>query len=557
MNIKDNMDIDNFNKIFFDDKLHEDYLLDENYYTALLSDKNLVKYLNSELHKEDERLLFSRGRAYHYGKKCKWEIISNDKAQYLISHYVVRFLRNKLVKNKQLQNAMKSLPQPYSEKEAKALEKFLIKQYGRIQKYTENEFELDKHFKKIKELISDDDLETRLNRCELINCHRRVEKKEYIQHEDFVGVEYEKYYYIDEPCSIDLRTGEIHDRSPDHYLTTETLINLNYFELYEKNKEYYISSVEELLRPILGIEKRKGMCAGLILALRLSPLPFFMVNEGSGQNGKTLLFDFVKNTFGREFVRDAYNDFIYEGSSKDQGYDDLYGARIVLAEELKDKQVDVAFLKLVSTHHEAKFKAKYIQELQNGYWTSKVFINKNKMINLGEAGDDGGLKRRMNTCKFETTFFNSEDDICKGIKFNSSNSNHQLGSSSVNDDIENPDYQHALFFYLLEISKKYQKDEDLFKILHNNFMKETMEVMDSQRPEYLDWIDNELEKGNLEDFILWKDWKKRVGTRNKTNWRDYIKNTFNAVYKDRNSSYRDIMYGVREKENNNNDELDI
>ena len=87
-------------------------------------------------------------------------------------------------------------------------------------------------------------------------------------------------------------------------------------------------------------------------------------------------------------------------------------------------------------------------------------------------------------------------------------------------------------------------------------MKETMEVMDSQRPEYLDWIDNELEKGKEEDFILWKDWKKRVGTRNKTNWRDYIKNTFNAVYKDRNSSYRDIMYGVREKENNNNDELD-
>ena len=54
MNIKDNMDIDNFNKIFFDDKLHEDYLLDENYYTGLLSNENLVKYINSELHKWDE-----------------------------------------------------------------------------------------------------------------------------------------------------------------------------------------------------------------------------------------------------------------------------------------------------------------------------------------------------------------------------------------------------------------------------------------------------------------------------------------------------------------------
>ena len=560
MNIKDNMDIDNFNKIFFDDKLHEDYLLDENYYTGLLSNENLVKYLNSELHKWDERLVFCRGRGYHYGTKCKWEIISNDRCQWIISKYIVRFLTIHLVKNKQLQNAMKSLPEPPSEKEQKALVKFLQKQYAKIQKYTENEFEVDKHFKKIKELITDDDLENKLNRCELINCYRRVEKKEYIQHEDLVGEEYEKYTYIDEACAIDLRTGEIHDRSPDHYLTTETLINLDYFELYEKNKEYYISSVEELLRPILGIEKRKGMCAGLILALRLSPLPFFMVNEGSGQNGKTLLFDFVKNTFGKEFVKDAYNDFFYEGSSKDQGYDDLYGARIVLAEELKDKQVDVAFLKLVSTHHEAKFKAKYIQELQNGYWTSKVFINKNKMINLGEAGDDGGLKRRMNTCKFETTFFNSEDDICKGIKFNSSNSNHQLGSSSVNDDIENPDYQHGLFFYLLEISKKHQKDEDLFKILHNNFMKETMEVMDSQRPEYLDWIDNELEKGKEEDFILWKDWKKRVGTRNKTNWRDYIKNTFNGIYIDittiNKKTYRDVIWGVREKENNNNDELD-
>ena len=61
MNIKDNMDIDNFNKIFFDDKLHEDYLLDENYYTGLLSNENLVKYLNSELHKWDERLVFCRG----------------------------------------------------------------------------------------------------------------------------------------------------------------------------------------------------------------------------------------------------------------------------------------------------------------------------------------------------------------------------------------------------------------------------------------------------------------------------------------------------------------
>ena len=228
-----------------------------------------------------------------------------------------------------------------------------------------------------------------------------------------------------------------------------------------------------------------------------------------------------------------------------------------MAEELKDKQVDVAFLKRVSTHHEAKFKAKYIQELQNGYWTAKVFINKNKMINLGEAGDDNGLKRRMNTCKFETTFFNYEDDICKGIKYNSKNDNHQIGSIEVNDDIENPDYQHGLFFYLLNMSIENQKDEDLLKILHDNFMKETMEVMDSQRPEYLDWIDNELEIGTEEDFILWKDWKKRVGTRNKTNWRDYIKNTFNAVYKDRTSKYRDIMYGVREKEKKNNDELDI
>jgi hypothetical protein len=128
MNIKDNMDIDDFNKIFFDDKLDEDYLLDENYYTALLSDKNLVKYLNSELHKWDERLLFCRGRAYHYGEKCKWEIISNDRAQWIVSDRIVRFLINKLIKNKQLQDAMGSLPKPESEKVAKIVEKFLQKQ---------------------------------------------------------------------------------------------------------------------------------------------------------------------------------------------------------------------------------------------------------------------------------------------------------------------------------------------------------------------------------------------------------------------------------------------
>ena len=556
MDIKKNMDIDTFNENFFDEKLNDDFLLDENYYIKLFSNENLVKYLNSELYKWDLRLVFCRGRAYYYGKFCKWEIITNDTAQCIISRNITHFLNIHLVKNKQLKNAMNNLPKPENEKQQKSQERFLNKQYSKLEKYTEDEFEVDKHFKKLKHLLTDNDLENKLNRCELINCHRRDKKTKFIQHEDFVGEEREQDYYVDEACAIDLRTGEIHDRSPEHYLTSETLINLNHFDS-EENKDHYTSSVEELIRPILGKDKMKGMFSALILALRLSPLPFFMVNQGSGQNGKTLLFDFVKNTFGNEFVKDAYNDFFYEGSSKDQGYDDLFGARIVMAEELKDKQVDISFLKLVSTHHEAKFKAKYIQELQNAYWTGKVFINKNKMINLGEAGDDGGIKRRMNTCKFETTFFGDENDICKGIKYNKKNENHKIGSLEVNDDIQNPDYQHGLFFYLLNMSIENQKDEDLLKILHNNFMKETMEVMDSQRPEYLDWIDNELEIGTQEDFILWKDWKKRVGVRNKTNWRDYIKNTFNGIYKDRTSTYRDIIYGVREKEKEiNDDELD-
>ena len=61
---------------------------------------------------------------------------------------------------------------------------------------TPEEFESIANFilekqKKIKELITDDDLENKLNRCELINCYRRVEKKEYIQHEDLVGEEYD------------------------------------------------------------------------------------------------------------------------------------------------------------------------------------------------------------------------------------------------------------------------------------------------------------------------------------------------------------------------------
>lgn len=554
MNIKKNMDIDNFNDYYISNKelLKEDYLVSQDYWDNVFCYKNLADY---HLRIAGDNRIVHDGVKYYYfhPKKRIWVVVNIKEVICIIGDDIGNFFNCYFFKGNQLDEAWKLRKKSEDDTTKKNETAFFKKQRERCRAFISNHLEVKRlGIDSILFHLTDKEFGGRLNQKLLINVYTREIKKEWEQWgsgEDAhdIPVEIETL----EPTTIDLQSGHIYPRSPEDYMTTETNLISNYFKHKEDENDALRNLKEKIIEPICGDDEIAIMGA-YMEALRGTDQHFVCVNEGSGMNGKTKIMEFLQHTFGENIVKTVHPDLLYKiCKNRDQALHECIGARILIADEAENNQVCPKMLKKLSENFTGWVNLKYIAELVRVDLKCRLFISKNQSLNLGDSGNDGGLQRRIKAYQYKRVFYNGENDTTKQIPYDEMNENHRLADMEIENYIKDDTYRHALFLYMWDLSMKYDSNK-IIEIINKATSEKTHDLLDSYKPQWIETIEDEIEVGTPKDYILWKDFSHIPGIK-KIDFKEYLLKHFpSCQHQDRKKIkgifYRDVFIGLKKKE---------
>jgi len=276
-------------------------------------------------------------------------------------------------------------------------------------------------------------------------------------------------------------------------------------------------------------------------------------NTGIGGNGKSILIELLKSTFGQYYCNIPIKMLIAQNNNNNHNtpepfFAKLKGVRLAGASEPPDgAKINDSFLKLVGSQEEQDYRVLFSNIINKLTLQLKLHIFCNDKLKI--KGEDGGIGRRMKVINYVSRFdenFNEKNNIFK-IDYSLADKVKLWKNDYIKMLIELYDvnYVYSCPKEIEEASKQYIEDNnDVLKFIKDYFVF----------------------TNNNTDFLLFKDIKE-LYKQNKEYEQSKIKDlknllekTMNCVIHDRkkinNVDYRGVIIGWTSNENLDNNIVD-
>ena len=248
-------------------------------------------------------------------------------------------------------------------------------------------------------------------------------------------------------------------------------------------------------------------------------------NTGIGGNGKTIIIELLKNTFGQYYCNIPIKMLIAQNNNNNHNTPDpffskLKGIRLGGASEPPDgAKVNDSFLKLVGSQEEQEFRLLFSNVINKLFLQLKLHIFCNDKLKI--KGEEGGIGRRMKVINYISRFdenHNEKNHIYK-IDYSLSNKvkNWKEDYIKMLIDLYNVNYIYSCPKEIDEASKQYIEDNnEVLKFVKDYFVF----------------------TNNNDDYLLFKDIKE-LYKQNKEYEQSKIKDLKNLLEKTMNSIIHD------------------
>jgi phage/plasmid-associated DNA primase len=291
-----------------------------------------------------------------------------------------------------------------------------------------------------------------------------------------------------------------------------------------------------------------------------------LTHTGRGQNGKSILQQLIKDTFG-EYFFEIPSVYLTKQNKMEAGkaeslWTNLNGVRIATSNEPSDGQkMNDSLIKIIGSKEGIKYRTLYSNIIQNLKIQFQLHIFCNNKIEYDAK--DGGLKRRLKVVDYNSKFVKEQDYNEKNEKNNIYLADYKL-SEKVNNwksdfmlmliHLYDPNYIYIEPEEIVKSSNKYADDNDDIKKFVNDYFEMT---------------------NNPKDYLLLKNLKalyqsnKEFDQSKLKNLKEHLEREFNSDFKEKgkvkiNNKFvdvRSIIYGWKlisnEDEEEEKSNLDI
>lgn len=210
----------------------------------------------------------------------------------------------------------------------------------------------------------------------------------------------------------DLEKREFRVGRPDDYISRK--VNVPYIDFDNENPETSrkIDIINDFFNKILPIESvRKYMWLTIASCLDGNPDAKFPILTGTGGNGKTILLEFLEETFGEYACKVSTTIFTAKSSSPSTASPEiarLRNVRIVSAEETEEgSTLNVARMKELTGGNKISCR-KLFEDLEEFKPQAHYFLVCNNLPKINS--DDGGTWRRIHIVEFISSFVDNPED---------------------------------------------------------------------------------------------------------------------------------------------------
>jgi P4 family phage/plasmid primase-like protien len=218
----------------------------------------------------------------------------------------------------------------------------------------------------------------------------------------------------------DLKAREFRVGRPDDYISKKVNVEYIEYDLSDPEFKKKVNIINEFFNKILPIESvRRYMWLTLASCLEGCTDAKFPILTGTGGNGKTILLEFLEETFGDYACKVSTTIFTHKSSSPSAASPEIArirNVRIVSAEETEEgSTLNVARMKELTGGNKITTR-KLFEDIEEFKPQAHWFLVCNNLPNINS--DDGGTWRRIHIVEFISSFVDDpEAEQYKGIPY--------------------------------------------------------------------------------------------------------------------------------------------
>ena len=275
-------------------------------------------------------------------------------------------------------------------------------------------------------------------------------------------------------CIYDLIEKKTRNGKPDDYICKSVGFNFpTQYTNFKKDIDIFLSQVfpnESVKNYVLrqhaqALSGRKGK-------------DIIHTNSGCGGNGKSILIELIKNSFGQYYCNIPIKMLIAQNNnnhnSPEPFFSKLKGIRFGGASEPpNESKVNDSFLKLVGSQEEIDFRVLFSNVINKLILQLKLHIFCNDKLKI--KGEDGGISRRMKVINYASRFDENYNEINNIFKIDYSLADKvklwKADYIKMLIDLYDFNYVYSCPKEIEEASKQYIDDNnDVFKFVKDSFI---------------------------------------------------------------------------------------
>ncbi len=218
----------------------------------------------------------------------------------------------------------------------------------------------------------------------------------------------------------DLAKKEFRQGRPDDYISKK--VKVDYIDIDKENPEHMrqLDFINDFFNKVLPIESvRRYMWLSIASCLEGYTTQKFPILTGTGGNGKTILMEFLQETFGEYACTVSTSIFTHKSSSPSAASPEIariQNVRLVSAEETEEgSTINVARMKELTGGNKITSR-KLFEDIEEFKPQAHWFLVCNNLPKI--TSDDGGTWRRIHIVEFISSFVdNPDDDKYAGQKY--------------------------------------------------------------------------------------------------------------------------------------------
>jgi P4 family phage/plasmid primase-like protien len=357
----------------------------------------------------------------------------------------------------------------------------------------------------------------------------------------------------------DSRTKEFRAGKPDDYITKSVGYD------FPTEASQYKSDVEDFLKKVYPNENIRKynlqMLANCITGSKFEDV--VLTHTGRGQNGKSILQQLIRATFG-EYFYEISSSYLTKQNKMEPGnpaplYTYLNGIRIATANEPADGQkMNDSLIKIIGSKEAIQYRTLYSNVIAtlNIQFVLNIFCNNKLEYNA----NDGGMQRRLKVIDYNSKFVKEQD-------YKPNNNNIYEADHKLSEKVKL--WRQDFMFILLNLFDPYYKYEEPIEIVNSS-----KKYADDNNDINKFVKDNFIMTNDQKDFLLLKDLKllyqsnKEYDQSKLKNLKEHLEKEFNSEFKEKakvkiNGKFvdvRSIIYGwqiIKDDDDEEKTSLDI